>query len=86
MDVIATRGHGLVLIWFEGPDWKEHVIHPTLASPHCLALADFDQDGDIDAATCAYESKITACFENDGKGVFKTHLLDENQCAYDMRG
>ncbi len=85
MDVIATRGHGMGVIWFEGPDWKEHVIHPTLASPHCLALADFDQDGDIDAATCAYESKIAAWFENDGKGVFKTHLLDENQCAYDIR-
>ncbi len=85
MDVIATRGHGLGVIWFEGPDWKEHVIHPTLASPHCLAVADFDQDGDIDAATCAYESKIAAWFENDGKGEFKTHLLDENQCAYDIR-
>ena len=85
MDVIATRGHGLGVIWFEGPDWKEHVIHPTLASPHCLAVADFDQDGDVDATTCAYESKIAAWFENDGKGKFETHLLDENQCAYDIR-
>ena len=85
MDVIATRGHGLGVIWFEGPDWKEHTIHPSLASPHCLALADFDQDGDIDAATCAYESKIAAWFENDGQGKFETHLLDENQCAYDIR-
>ncbi len=85
MDVIATRGHGLGVIWFEGPDWKEHTIHPTLASPHCLALADFDQDGDIDAATCAYESQIAAWFENDGQGQFETHLLDENQCAYDIR-
>ena len=85
MDVIATRGHGLGVIWFEGPDWKEHTIHPTLASPHCLALADFDQDGDIDATTCAYESKIAAWFESDGQGQFETHLLDENQCAYDIR-
>ncbi len=85
MDVIATRGHGLGVIWFEGPDWKEHTIHPSLASPHCLAVADLDQDGDIDAATCAYESRIAAWFENDGKGTFQTHLLDENQCAYDIR-
>lgn len=85
MDVIATRGHGLGVIWFEGPDWKEHTINPDLASPHCLALADFDQDGDIDAATCAYESEIAAWFENDGQGEFTTHVLDENQCAYDIR-
>ena len=85
MDVIATRGHGLGVLWFEGPDWKEHTIHPDLASPHCLATADFDLDGDIDAATCAYESKVAAWFENDGKGVFQTHVLDEDQCAYDIR-
>ena len=83
--MIATRGHGLGVIWFEGPDWIEHTINPDLASPHCLALADFDRDGDIDAATCAYESKIVAWFENDGQGLFTTHVLDENQCAYDMR-
>lgn len=85
MDVLATRGHGLGVVWFEGPHWKEHPIHPTLASPHCLAVADLDGDGDSDAATCAYESKVAAWFENDGHGVFRTHLLDEDQCAYDMR-
>lgn len=85
MDVIATRGHGLGVLWFEGPDWKEHAIHPDLASPHCLATADFDQDGDIDATTCAYDSKVAAWFENDGHGVFQTHILDNNQCAYDIR-
>ena len=44
-----------------------------------------DGDGDIDAATCAYESKIAAWFENDGKGNFKTHIVAENQAAYDIR-
>ena len=85
MDVIATRGHGLGVLWFEGPDWKEHPIHPDLASPHCLATADFDQDGDIDATTCAYDSRVAAWFENDGHGTFQTHILDDNQCAYDIR-
>lgn len=84
-DFIASRGHGRGVLWFEAPNWKLHDINPDLKSPHCLTIADFDQDGDIDAATCAYESRIAAWFENDGKGAFKTHILDEDQAAYDIR-
>ena len=84
-DFIASRGHGRGVLWFEAPNWKLHDINPDLKSPHCRTIADFDQDGDIDAATCAYESRIAAWFENDGKGAFKTHILDEDQAAYDIR-
>ena len=44
-----------------------------------------DDDGDIDAATCAYGSEIAAWFENDGKGKFKTHIVATGQQAYDIR-
>lgn len=85
MDFIATRGHGNGILWLEGPDWKEHTIHATLKFPHCLQVVDMDGDGDIDAATCAYGSRIAAWFENDGKGKFKTHIVARDQAAYDIR-
>jgi len=44
-----------------------------------------DDDGDIDAATCAYGSQIAAWFESDGKGQFKTHIVAKEQADYDIR-
>ena len=84
-DFVATRGHARGVIWFEAPQWTLHEIHPTILEPHCLAVADFDGDGDIDAATCGYGDKLAVWFENDGKGKFTTHLVAENQAAYDIR-
>jgi hypothetical protein len=84
-DVLASRGHGVGLVWYESPNWTPHEIDTELLSPHCLAVVDFDLDGDMDAATCAYDSKIAAWFENDGKGQFTRHILDRDQCAYDIR-
>ena len=84
-DLVASRGHGEGLIWFENPSWDIHTIHCSLKSPHCLQVLDMDGDGDIDAVTCAYESKIAAWFENDGKGNFTTHIVDDDQAAYDIR-
>ncbi len=85
MDFVATRGHGRGVLWLEAPDWKLHEIHPTLKEPHCLQVVDMDGDGDIDAATCGYGDQLAAWFENDGKGKFKTHIVAENQGAYDIR-
>ena len=44
-----------------------------------------DDDGDIDAATCAFGDKLAVWFENDGKGEFKTHVIGREQEAYDIR-
>ena len=85
MDLVASRGHGRGVIWFEGPNWVEHVIHPDLKEPHCLVVQDLDGDGDIDAATCAYGDQIAAWFENDGRGRFQTHIVGRDQEAYDIR-
>jgi len=85
IDFIASRGHGRGVVWFEAPDWTLHDIHPTLKEPHCLVVIDMDQDGDVDAATCAYGDKTAAWFENDGKGNFTTHIVGRDQEAYDIR-
>ncbi|HAY83321.1 MAG TPA: hypothetical protein DCY79_26235 [Planctomycetaceae bacterium] len=84
-DFIASRGHGEGVVWFEAPTWREHRINDKLACPHCLQVLDLDGDGDLDAATCAYESRVVAWFENDGKGNFTTHVVGTDQAAYDIR-
>ncbi len=85
MDILASRGHGTGLCWFKGPDWERTDFADDLEGPHCLTINDFDGDGDMDAASCAKDSKVTAWFENDGKGEFKVHKLDASQAAYDIR-
>jgi hypothetical protein len=89
-DLIATHGHEAGTYWFENSAgdasvWTRHVIDRFIASPHCLITADFDQDGDIDAATCGYGDHTTVLYENDGRGNFTIHDLDHDQQAYDIR-
>lgn len=85
VDFIASRGHGEGVLWFKAPDWSEHPIHSTIKEPHSLVAVDMDADGDIDAATCAFGSKIAAWFENDGQGNFVTHIVGKDQESYDIR-
>jgi hypothetical protein len=85
VDFIASRGHGEGVIWFKNPDWSVHDIDATIREPHCLAVIDMDQDGDMDAATCAYGDKLAVWYENDGHGNFTRHIVGENQEAYDIR-
>ena len=85
LDWLATRGHGVGVLWFENPSWQRHDIDTTIKSPHSLTVADHDQDGDIDAASCGYESKRVMWYENDGKGNFTLHTLDDDQESYDLR-
>ena len=85
MDWLATRGHGVGVIWFENPTWKIHDIDTTLRQPHSLTVADFDQDGDTDAASCGYESKRLMLYLNNGNGQFEHVTIDGNEESYDLR-
>ena len=85
VDLIASRGHGRGVIWFEAPDWTQRVINADIREPHCLVVVDMDDDGDPDAATCAYGDRLAAWFENDGHGTFTTHIVGRHQEAYDIR-
>ncbi len=85
VDFLASRGHSQGVLWFEAPDWKIHEIDPEIRSPHSLVLADLDGDGDLDGATCGYESKAVAIYRNDGQGNFTKQVLDQAQESYDLR-
>ncbi|MEM7474955.1 MAG: VCBS repeat-containing protein [Planctomycetota bacterium] len=84
VDWIATRGHSAGVLWFENPSWQLHEIDPETRQPHSLAVADFDEDGDIDAASCGYESKLLRWYQNDGKGIFRIHTIDSDQESYHL--
>lgn len=85
VDWLASRGHSAGVLWFENPNWRIHEIDTEIKQPHSLTVADHDQDGDLDAASCGYESGWVRWYENDGKGHFKIHTLDDAQQSYDLR-
>ena len=85
VDWVASRGHGTGVLWFENPSWTIHNIDTVIKEPHSLTVADHDQDGDVDVATCGFGSERVMWYENEGQGTFKLHTLDTKQQSYDLR-
>ena len=86
VDFLASRGHGVGLMWFKGPDFRPIEIDPKNVGPHSLVLQDLDGDGDLDGATCGrFQTGDMIWYENDGEGNFTKHLVGVNQGAYDLR-
>lgn len=83
----SARGHGKGVFWFAGPAWTKHVIDADLATPHALAVGDFDGDGDLDVAVASYTAFTVRWYENDGRGGFTPHDIDvgHKQEAYDLK-
>ena len=70
------------------PNWllPDHGVEIVVTGKHANgSFGNMDGDGDMDAATCAYVSRVAAWFENDGKGNFITHVVSDDQAAYDIR-
>ncbi|MEM9644570.1 MAG: VCBS repeat-containing protein [Planctomycetota bacterium] len=85
IDWVASRGHGIGVLWFENPSWRIHSIDEVIEFPHSLTVADHDQDGDLDIASCGYGSETVMWYQNDGSGEFSLHRIDEEQQSYDLR-
>ncbi len=69
------------LVWFEGSDWKMHMIKDDLFHPHSLGVADFDKDGHMDIYVGEKMQNNPnvprqIIYLNDGKGDFTEHIID----------
>ncbi|WP_414662103.1 FG-GAP repeat domain-containing protein [Horticoccus sp. 23ND18S-11] len=86
-DIVGSCGHGRGVFWFAGPAWTKHAIDADLATPHALAVADFDGDGDADVATASYTAGVVRWYQNSGDGRFVAHDIDtgRQQQAYDLK-
>ena len=86
IDIVATRGHGTGIFWFQGPNFRPIEIDPKIEGPHTLVTSDLDGDQDIDIAVCGRTTDgTTVWYENDGAGNFNPSVIDRNQGSYDLR-
>lgn len=86
MDFLGSRGHTKGILWFKGPDYEKIEIDPDFLTPHSLAAKDLDGDGDLDFVSCSSNlNGVAAWYENDGKGKFTKHVIDNAQSSYDIR-
>ncbi len=83
-DFICSNGHGVGVFWLEAPGWKRHGIDIGMECPHSLTAGDYDGDGDIDVASCGFQSMRVSIYYNDGRGDFSREDIDVGQQSYDL--
>jgi len=78
------------LAWFEGPDWRIHMLKDSLFNPHSLAVADFDKDGHLDIFVGEMHlgrnpNPKLLIYLSDGNGTFTEHLIDEGTGTHEAK-
>lgn len=89
LDIVIVKNLYGHLLWFEssgtpsdGQLWKRHVITTNLAGAYDVALADFNNDGNLDVAASSWVlGNQFAWFENSGRlsdGQWTKRMIEEN--------
>ncbi|MBO3803335.1 MAG: VCBS repeat-containing protein [Candidatus Brockarchaeota archaeon] len=78
------------LAWFEGPDFKIHVIRDDLFHPHSLGVADFDMDGHLDffvgeMGLGRNPNPKLMIYLNDGTGSSSEFLVDSEHPTHEAK-
>src|SRR3990172_3025786 len=61
------------------PRFSEHLIADKYGYAFGLAAADLDGDGDLDLTSCDTRGNALYWFENDGKGIFQRHFIQQDE-------
>lgn len=87
-DIAVVSNRDGLLLWFEHPGrtfrgrWQRRVISTNCPHAYDVTLADFDGDGDTDAASAGYVSNTLAWYENPGPAgldaEWTRHVIDAN--------
>jgi len=85
----AESDNGRV-VWFEGPDWKMHVVSDGLFHPHSLAVADFNGDGKMDIFTGEmglgrHRNPRLIIYLNNGDGTFTEHVVSKGTPTHEAK-
>ena len=95
---IYTKPEGGKLAWFKPREditdlWEEHIVDENLKDPHSLQLGDICKKGRVDifAGEIGVKERYEEdpprmlVYENDGKGNFKTHVVDRGTGTHEAK-